>query len=66
MVKISGFHFDAQETAVDAFGVALFVVDAGDIAAEVGDDPGDVLELAGLVHKLNEQAGGADRKKPVR
>ena len=59
MVKISGFHLDSQETAVDAFGVAFFIVDTGDVAAAVGDDPGDLLQLTRLVDQLDQQTGGA-------
>ena len=33
-------------------------MDTGDVAAAVGDDPGDLLELSGLVDQLDQQAGG--------
>ena len=58
MVIIPGLHLDSQEAAVDALGLAFFIMHTGHIAAAVGDDAGDILELAGLVDELDEQAGG--------
>ena len=56
MVKIPCFHLDSEETAVNAFGVALFVVNACYISAAVSDDTGYLLELSRLVDKLDKQA----------
>ena len=56
MFKISCFHFDTEETAVDALGVALFVVNARYVTAAVGDDTGDILQLSRLVDQLDEEA----------
>ena len=55
---VARLHFDAQEAAVNAFGVALFIVHAGHVAAAVRDDRRDLLELTGLVDKLDEEARG--------
>ena len=57
MVIVTGLHLDAEEAAVDAFGLAFFIMDTGHVAAAVGNDAGDVLELPGFIDELNEQAG---------
>ena len=56
MFIISGFHGDAQVAAVDAGGAgSTLVMDADDVAAAIGNDPGNVFQLAGLINKFNEQ-----------
>ena len=56
MLKILGFQGQAQIAAVDVGAlVGVLVVDAGDVAALCGDDPGNGQQLAGLVHQLDGQ-----------
>ena len=43
MFVISGFQIDPQDAFVDVFAAAPVVVNAGDVAAAVGDDVGHWL-----------------------
>ena len=61
VLEISRFHFNTKETTVDALSVALFVVNTSDVAAAIGDDAGDLLELSGLVDQLDEEARRTSR-----
>ena len=59
MVKVPSFHFDTDQALADVLREAFFIMDAGDIAATLGDDAGDFLELARPVYDLDRQAEGA-------
>ena len=60
MVVIPGFQRQPQIAAVDGFGFTVaLVVDGNHIAAALGDNPGDLHQLTGLVRQFDEQAGGA-------
>lgn len=59
VVEVSGFHLDTQVAAVDVGIADMLVVNADDIAAESGDDPGNAEQLTGLVHKLNVEQGSS-------
>ncbi len=41
MIEVSGFHFNAKETAVYAFGITLFIMNTGNVTAAIGNDAGN-------------------------
>ena len=59
MIEISRLHLDSQEAAVNALGVALFVMNTCNIRAAVGDDARYLLELSGLIKQLDQHARGS-------
>ena len=61
MSIVTRFHLYTQKAAVDAFGIALFVMHTSDIAAALGNNAGHTLQLTRLIQQLDEQAGGAAR-----
>ena len=47
--EISCFHFNAEETTVYAFGVALFIMNTGYITATIGYDTGNFFQIKDLI-----------------
>ena len=57
MGKISGFHFYTKEAAIHAFCIALFIMHAGHITAAIGNDSGNIFQLAGFIDQFDQQTG---------
>ena len=62
---ISGFHGDPQEAAVDVAAlVGTFMVNGDDVAAQIGDDAGNIFQLTRLVQQFNvEHAASAGHQQ---
>ena len=52
MAEISRLHFNTEEAAVYAFGVAFFIVNSRHVSAAVSNYTRNVLELTWLVDKI--------------
>ena len=55
MIIVAGLHLNAQETAINAFRFAFFIMNTGHISAAVSDDTGYIFQLSRFVDKLDQQ-----------